>query len=145
VVNSLYIDCMVNTPSLVRATAALPLPAAVVLIRVYLAVAAATLLALAVLSKAAPQQATSEAWGHAIVVSIFAIVLPLRLRNCRTGRRSAIRAVGLISAVLLLVNVVEALIPGFVPIWMRVEMIAVAALMLGVVLDVVRWAVAETH
>lgn len=48
---------------------------------------------------------------------------------------------GIIAAVLFLVNVTEALIPGFVPQWMRIEMVVVALLMAGVVLDVVRWAV----
>jgi hypothetical protein len=39
------------------------------------------------------------------------------------------------------VNVAEALIPAFVPAWMRLEMTLVALLMVGVVLDVTRWAV----
>ncbi len=106
-----------------------------------MAVVIATLAALVVLSFTAPNQATSNAWGHAIVVSVFAVVLPLRLRTARTGRRRAIRAVGLISAVLFLVNVIEALIPGFVPLWMRVQMFVIAALMLVVVLEIIRWAV----
>jgi hypothetical protein len=138
-VNTGYIDCMVK--SIATAVPLKPLPAAAILVRVYLAVVVATLVILGVLSDTAPHQATSHAWGHAIVVSVFAIVLPLRLRSAQTGRRSAIRAVGLISAALFLANVIEALIPGFVPSWMRVEMYVVAALMLGVVLEVIRWAV----
>lgn len=63
----------------------------------------------------------------------------------QTGRHGAIGAVALISAMLFLVNVVEALVPPFVPVWVRVEMIVVAALMVGVVLDVVRWAWADEH
>lgn len=117
------------------------LPAARTLVRVYLAVVVLTLAVLMVLSFAAPWLATADAWDHAIVVAVFAIVLPIRLRRAQTRGRGAIRAVGLIAAVLFLVNVVEALLPGFVPLWMRVEMIVVAVLMAGVVLDVVRWAV----
>lgn len=132
---------MVNSRGEVISTAATPLSAAAVAVRVYLAVVIATLVGLAFLSSAGSHQATNNAWGHALVVLIFAILLPLRLRSARTGRRSAIRAVGLISAVLLVVNVVEALIPGFVPTWMRAQMYVVAALMLVVVLDVIRWAV----
>jgi hypothetical protein len=117
------------------------LPRAAILVRVYLAVVVATLVALGVLSVAAPKFATTNAWGHAIVVAVFAIVLPLRLRRAQTGTRGAVRAVGLISAVLFLVNVIEALIPGFAPVWMRIDMVLVALLMVGVVLDVIRWAV----
>jgi hypothetical protein len=123
-----------------RSTSA-ALPAAAVLVRVYLAVLVVTLAALAVLTLTAPRLATSNAWGHAVVVAVFAIVLPLRLRRAQPGKRSAIRAVGVISAVLVLINVTEALIPGFVPLWMRLDMGLVALLMVGVVLDVVRWAV----
>lgn len=131
---------MVNsTRDTAPSSAATPLPAASLVIRVYLAVVVATLVGLVILSFTASPLATSNAWGHAIVVSVFAIVLPLRLRSAQTGRRSAIRAVGLIATVLFLVNIVEALIPGFVPVWMRAEMYVVAALMLVVVLDVIRW------
>ena len=51
----------------------------------YLVVVAATLVALAVLSANASAQASSHAWGHAIVVSVFAAVLPLRMRSARKG------------------------------------------------------------
>lgn len=111
------------------------------LVRAYLILTAATIAALVVLAFTFPSLATSDAWGHAIVVGVFAVVLPLRLRRARGGNRGAIRAVGIIAAVLFLVNVTEALIPGFVPLWMRIEMVVVALLLAGVVLDVVRWAV----
>ncbi|MEH3076705.1 MAG: hypothetical protein PGN11_08475 [Quadrisphaera sp.] len=119
------------------------LPLANTLVRLYLVVVVCTLLTLGVLTVVAPAQATAEAWGHSLVVAVFAVLLPLRLRSARTGRRGAVRAVGLIAAALLVVNVVEALLPGFVPAWMQVQMVLVAALMAGVVGDVVRWAL--TH
>ena len=124
----------------VESPTARPLRTVSVLIGLYLIVVAATLVALAVLSSTASAQASSHAWGHAIVVSVFAAVLPLRMRSARKGRRGAVRAVGIIAAVLLMVNVVEALIPGFVPTWMRVQMWAVALLMALVVIQVARWA-----
>lgn len=114
-----------------------------VLVGVNVALTVLTLLALAVLSVAAPRLATPAAWGHAVIVAAFAVLLPLRLRSARTGRRSAVRAVGVIAAALLLVNAIEALLPSFVPVWMRIEMVATALLMAGVVLDVIRWAVRE--
>lgn len=74
---------------------------------------------------------------------VFAIVLPLRLRRAQTGTRSAIGAVGIIAAVLLLANLIEVLIPGFIPVWMQmqVQMVLVVLLMAGVVAEVIRWAV----
>jgi hypothetical protein len=117
------------------------LPVAAGLVRVYLVLVVGTVAALVVLTYVAPRLATTNAWGHAIVVAVFAVVLPLRLRRAQVGRRGAVRAVGLISAVLLLVNVVEALIPGFVPAWMCVVMVVTAAVMAGVILDIVRWSV----
>lgn len=107
----------------------------------YVALVALTLVALLVLSVAAPPDASANAWGHAVVVAVFAVLLPLRLRGARAGKRSAVRALGLIAAVLFVVNVVEALIPSFVPGWMRLEMLVIAVLMVGIVLDVTRWAV----
>lgn len=107
-------------------------------VRVYVAVAVATLGVLAVLSAAAPRQAPREAWGHAIIVAVFAVVLPLRLRAARRGSLRALRAAGLIASALLLVNVVEATVPGFVPIWMRIEMAGIAILMAAVIGLVIR-------
>lgn len=120
---------MVNesAPTLVRTRA---------LVGVYVAVVALTVVLLAVLAELAPAQATSEAWGHAVVVAVFAVLLSLRLRSARRGRVGALRAVGIISAVLLVVNLVEALIPGLFPGWMRLEMVGIAVLMGGVVLSV---------
>lgn len=117
------------------------LPMAQRLVGAYLIATAGTIAALAVLSVAVPHLATANAWGHAIVVAAFAVVLSLRLQRAQIGKRGAVRAVGVIAAVLFLVNVIEALIPEFVPVWMRIEMAVVALLMVGVVLDVVRWAV----
>jgi hypothetical protein len=132
---------MVNNVKQAPSTRRAPLVVATSAVRGYLVLVLATLIALVVLSFSAPDQAGDNAWGHAIVVSVFAVVLPLRLRRARSGHRATVRAIGLIASVLLVVNVVEALIPGFVPAWMRVQMYVVAALMLVVVLDVVRWAV----
>jgi hypothetical protein len=119
------------------------LNASAALVLVYVAVTAATVLALALLSFIAPHLATSHAWGHAIIVVALAVLLPLRSRAARKGKRSALRAVGLISITLVAVNIVEGVLPGAFPTWMRVEMLAVAALMAANVALVVRVAVAE--
>lgn len=99
------------------------------LVTVYVIVVAATVIALVILDAVASDQATDEAWGHALIVAVFAVLLPLRVRAARRGSHRACVAVGIIAVALLLVNVVEALIPGFFPLWMRVEMFGIAALM----------------
>lgn len=107
-------------------------------VRAYLVVVAATVVTLAVVSVAAPHEATTDAWVHALIVAAVAVLLPLRLRAARNGRRSGLRAVGIISAALLLANVLGVVIPGLYPTWMRIEMVAIAALMAVAVLSVVR-------
>lgn len=100
---------------------------------VYLALVVVTIPALIVLAVLSPHLAPPEAWIHALIVLVLGALLPLRLRRAGAGSRSALRAAGVIAAVLLLANVVEALIPGLFPAWMRVEMIVIAVLMAGVV------------
>ncbi|MFF9347676.1 hypothetical protein [Streptomyces sp. NPDC014734] len=95
-----------------------------------MAVALGTPAALAVMAATAPRLATSEAWGHAVIVAVFAIVLPLRTRAALRGSASGLRALTVIGCVLLVVNLVEAALPGVFPPWMRVEMLAIAAMML---------------
>jgi len=109
-----------------------------VVVWVYVAVVAATVVALLVLAGVAPQLATDEAWGHEIIVAVFAVVLPLRLRAARRGGPRALRAVVIIGGVLIIVNVVEAVIPGLFPAWMRLEMILIAVLMAVLVVSGVR-------
>lgn len=98
-------------------------------LRVYVLVVLATIAALIIMSAVSPHHATDHAWGHALIVAVFAVLLPLRMRSARRGDGGGLRAVGMICAVLFLVNVVEILIPGFLPTWMRIEMIGIAALM----------------
>ena len=118
------------------------LNASATVVRVYVALTAATVLTLVLFSVVAPDLATGHAWGHAIIVVVLAVLLPLRLRAAREGKPSGLRAVGLISGALVAVNMVEGVLPGFFPMWMRVEMFCVAALMAGNVLLVVRAALA---
>jgi hypothetical protein len=109
-----------------------------IVVRVYVALTAATVLALVPLAVVAPRLAAAHAWGHAIVVVAFAVLLPLRLRAARKGDGGALRAVAIISGALAAVSLVEGTIPDFFPLWMRLEMLCVAALMVGNVLLVQR-------
>jgi hypothetical protein len=113
-----------------------PLNASATVIRVYVGLTTATLLTLVLFSLVARDLATAHAWGHAIIVVVFAVLLPMSA--AREGKRSGLRAVGLISGALVAVNLVEAVLPGFLPTWMRVEMLCIAALMAVNVLLVVR-------
>lgn len=114
-----------------------PLRHATSLVHLYVVVVVGTIAALAVLSALGSRQATPDAWGHAVIVGVFALVLTLRLRAAERGSRPAWRAVGIIAGVLLAVNVVEAAIPGLFPAWMRWEMVGIAALMAAVLAPVV--------
>lgn len=105
---------------------------------IYVAIVLGTIAALGILSATAPHLATQDVWVHAVIVAVFAVVLPLRLRAARSGNPAALRAIGIISAVLFLVNVIEVLIPGLFPLWMRAEMIGIAVVTAAVVLLVVR-------
>jgi hypothetical protein len=98
-------------------------------VRVYTALTVATVGALIVMSAVAPRLATANAWGHAVIVGIFAVLLPLRMRAARKGSTRAVRALGIMAVVLLVVNVVEATLPGAFPGWMRIEMGVIAVVM----------------
>jgi hypothetical protein len=104
----------------------------------YVMVTLGTLAALVVLSMTAPGQATPEAWVHGVIVGAFAVVLAMRVRAARRGSAAALRAVTIIGAVLLVVNLVEAALPSVFPAWMRAEMVAIAALLLTLVVLTVR-------
>lgn len=104
------------------------LAAASVVVRAYAVLTAATVAALIVMSAVAPRLATSNAWGHAVIVVIFVILLPLRMRAARKGSTRALRGMTIMAVAVLAVNVVEAALPQF-PGWMRIEMAVIAVLM----------------
>jgi hypothetical protein len=106
-----------------------PLEQVAALVRVYVVITILTVGGLVVLSIRGSDLATQEAWIHAVIVVVFAVLLSMRLRSARHGSDDAWRAIGVIGAVLFAVNVVESLIPGLFPVWMRVEMIGIAVLM----------------
>lgn len=105
------------------------LATAATVVRAYVALTAATVVALIVMSAVAPRLATADAWGHAVIVVIFVFLLPLRLRAARNGSMRALRAVTIMAVALLVVNVVEAALPHVFPGWMRIEMVVIAVLM----------------
>lgn len=108
------------------------------LIGVYVAVVVLTLVALVALAAEGSPAATSDAWVHAVIVAGFAVLLPLRWRAVGRGAPGALRAVGVIAAVLAVVNLVEAFLPGLFPAWMRIEMVGIAVLMAVVAFLAVR-------
>lgn len=98
-------------------------------VRAYVALTVATVVALIVMSAVAPRLAPGDAWGHAVIVIIFVFLLPLRMRAARKGSTRALRAVTIMAVAVLLVNVVEAALPHAFPGWMRIEMVVIAVLM----------------
>ncbi|MFJ2956397.1 hypothetical protein [Streptomyces sp. NPDC087270] len=108
-----------------------------VLVGVYAAAMVGTVVALAVMASTAPEKATNEAWGHALIVTFFAVLLLVRLRSARLGSTTAVRALGIIAAAMLVANLVEAALPGAFPGWMRVEMVAIA-LWMSILLTLLR-------
>ena len=131
---------MVNTGSneIAQTSPAAGLQAASNLVRAYVVLTIGTIIALIVMGAVAPHLATQEAWGHAVIVVVFAVLLPLRLRAARKGSADALRAVAIIASVLLAVNVVEAALPHAFPGWMRIEMVVIAVLMAVLVSMLVR-------
>lgn len=103
------------------------------LARLYSVIALATIGALIVFSITKPSLVNKDAWVHAVIVGVFAFILPLRARAASSGKQSALRAIGIISAVLFLVNIVEALLPNVMPAWIRVIMFVIAAIMICIV------------
>lgn len=121
------------------------LQAIAVLVHIYVVIVLGTLAALGIMSAAAPALATTDAWVHAVIVALFAVLLPLQLRSATSGSRGGLRALGLISAALFLVNAVEVMIPGLFPVWLRVVMVGIALLMAAMIGLVVRAALTEAH
>ena len=97
-----------------------------------------TLVVLGLLSAVGSKEATSSAWVHAVIVAFFAVLLEMRMRAARRGSHRASVAVLIITAVLYVANIIEAAAPGASPTWMRFEMVAIAALMGGVVVTSIR-------
>jgi lysylphosphatidylglycerol synthetase-like protein (DUF2156 family) len=64
-----------------------------ILVRVYVGIVVATLAALTVLSVAGSPEASEEAWIHAVIVSGFAVLLPLRARAAQQ-KAQALTALG---------------------------------------------------
>lgn len=100
-----------------------------VLIVIYVASVAATVIALAVLAVLRPAEAPVEAWVHMAIVAAFAVLLPIRARSARRGSLGAFRSIGIIAVVLALVNAIEAVIFVLLPVWLRIEMVGTAVLM----------------
>jgi hypothetical protein len=97
-------------------------------VAVYVVLTIGTVVALVVMTLVAPQWATADAWWHAVIVAVFAILLPVRLHAARRGSRRALTVVIVAAAVLVVVNLLEAALPTF-PGWMRVEMVVTGGLM----------------
>jgi hypothetical protein len=74
--------------------------------------------------------ATDEAWGHAIVVLVFAALFVPAASRAARGSRGAYRRLRIVSVVIPVVSVALVDLSGFLPPWMRVEQAAYDVLLL---------------
>jgi hypothetical protein len=102
-----------------------------VLLLVYLAATVATHAVLAV-RRDDTAFATDEAWGHAIVVLVFAALLVPAASRAARGSRGAYRRLLIVSIVIPVASVVLVALPHLLPEWMRIEQAAYGALLLVV-------------
>jgi fatty acid desaturase len=78
----ILVDRMVNSMMASRVDR---MQAMTALARSYVAIVLGAIVALAVLSATAPAQATRDAWVHAVIVAVLAVLLPLWLRVVMVG------------------------------------------------------------
>jgi hypothetical protein len=102
-----------------------------VLLLAYLAATVGTLGVLAA-RHADAAFATDEAWGHAIVVLVFAALLVPAASRAAKGSRGAYRRLLIVSIVIPVVSVVLVALPHFLPAWMRIEQAGYGVLLLVV-------------
>lgn len=93
--------------------------------------AAATTLLFVALARSHARLVNSEAWTHAVIVFVFAIVLLVVVRKTGKGSRRAYKRLQIISIVIPAASILLVAIPGL-PNWMKVEQGA-SALMLAAV------------
>jgi len=101
------------------------------LLLVYLAATVATIAVLAA-RHADTAFATDEAWGHAVVVLVFATLLVPAASRAAKGSRGAYRRLLIVSIVIPVASVVLVALPHLLPGWMRIEQAAYGVLLLVV-------------
>lgn len=102
-----------------------------ILLATYLAATVATIGVLAA-RRADTAFASDEAWGHAVVVLAFAVLLVPAGSRAAAGSRGAYRRLLVVSVVIPLVSIVLVALPHLLPPWMRIEQAAYGVLLLTV-------------
>jgi hypothetical protein len=74
---------------------------------------------------------TTDAWVHEVVLLAFAVVLVRVAKRAAAGNARAYLRLRIISVVVPVVAIVEAIVPGF-PGWMRVEQVGYGLVLLAV-------------
>ena len=75
---------------------------------------------------------TDEAWVHAIILLALAVVLVRVAKRAEAGSRRGYLRLRIVGLVVPLASLVEALIPGLFPTWMRIEQALYGVLLLAV-------------
>jgi hypothetical protein len=74
--------------------------------------------------------ATDHAWGHAVIVLGFAVLMLSVARHAARGSRRALLRLRIIAVVIPVASLVMVAIPGFLPVWMRIEQAVYGVLLL---------------
>lgn len=75
---------------------------------------------------------TDHAWGHEVILLVFAVVLVLVARRAAEGHRRAYLRLRIVAVVVPVASLVVAAIPGFLPGWMRIEQVVYGLWLVGV-------------
>ena len=105
------------------------------LVSCYLAITLAAVVVLAVLHGNA-SVATQDAWVHGIIVAVTAVLMMTFAMRTSRGNAAAYRRLRIATAVMLAAIVVISLVPGDLPVWMKLEGGVCGLLLLGVVIIV---------
>jgi hypothetical protein len=106
-----------------------------VLVGCYAALSALTLVA-AYVMRGDPALVTDVVWVRGAIVAITSVLTLAFVAGAARGRRKAYLRLRIVSAVMVVAIVVLVSLPGFLPVWMRVEQGVCGLLLAGVVVIV---------
>ena len=75
---------------------------------------------------------TQHAWGHEVILLVFAVVLVRVAGRAAAGNPRAYLRLRIVAIVVAVASLVVAAIPGFLPEWMRVEQLLYGILVAAV-------------
>jgi len=83
-------------------------------------------------------EATKEAWVHGIIVAATSLLMALFARGAMQGKKRAYLRLRITSAIMIVAIAVTTAIPDDFPIWMKVEQVFCALLLIGLAITLNR-------